>query len=106
MEDRHVLIVPADGILDVIHVTDPDFDLETYFRSLYPTEGRFVTIKFPLPDGTEGTLGFFPAVPNERAREALRILTEAHMVFTGPVIFTGVPSPLLGEVVATLSVND
>jgi len=100
----HALIVPTAGIMQVLHHENPD--PESILRGLYPTDARYVSIRFRNAVA-EGRAGFFPALPDEnpRAREALRILTDAHLLFTGPVIFTGVPSTQLGEVVATLSVD-
>lgn len=109
----HALVVPPIGIMQILHVGD-DFsngfgslDTEAVMRDLYPTDIPYVTVRFDTADGG-GTAGFFPSLTtvNRRAREALRILTGAHMVLTGPVIFTGVPAERLGEVVATLSVDD
>jgi len=99
--DEHALVIPPEGIMQILHhqSTDP----EQVLRALFPTEAPYVSVGFH-----DGKAGFFPlldAPTNPRAREALRILTDAHMVFTGPVIFTGVPSEQLGEVVATLSVD-
>lgn len=100
----HALVVPPAGIMQVLHHTNPD--PEAVLRGLFPTEAAYVGIRFHT-EGVEGRAGFFPSLPtvNPRAREALRILTDTHLVFTGPVIFTGVPSEQLGEVVATLSVD-
>lgn len=100
----HALVVPPEGIMQILHHENPN--PEAILRGLYPTEARYVSIRFHN-ETSEGWAGFFPGLPevNPRAREALRILTDTHLLFTGPVIFTGVASSQLGEVVATLSVE-
>ena len=105
---EHALMVPPVGIMQVIHIDDP-FNPEQALHATYPIPlgTPFVAVHFTFGD-TEATLGFFPRLTtaNQRARDALRILGGVHMVLTGPVIFTGVPQPQLGQVVATLSVED
>lgn len=104
---EHALVVPPIGIIQILH-GDDTIDPENTLRGLYPSDSPYVGIHFHLHDGTGGDLGFFPRLvtANPRAREALRILTDTHMVLTGPVIFTGVPEPRLGQVLATLSLED
>src|SRR5262245_36744516 len=104
---EHALIVPVTGVLEVLHSDDP-LDPEATLRTRCDNCGPFTTVRFALAFGGEARAGFFPVQPqtNHRARETLRILTGAHMVLTGPVIFTGVPHHTLGEAVATLSVNE
>lgn len=100
----HALVVPTVGIMQILHHDNPN--PESILRGLYPTDAAYVSIRFHN-ETTEGRAGFFPSLPdvNPRAREALRILTDTHLLFTGPVIFTGVASSQLGDVVATLSVD-
>lgn len=104
---EHALVIPTIGIMQVLHAHDADGP-EEILRGLFTTSSPFLALHFTLPDGSGGNLGFFPRmqVANLRAREAMRILTDVHMVLTGPVIFTGVPHHQLGQVVATLSMND
>jgi hypothetical protein len=105
---EHALLIPPVGIMQVLH-TDDGFSLEGTLRATYkvPDGVPFVVVHFTCGDG-EAHLGFFPRLPtnNRKAQDALRILSDAHMVLTGPVILTGVPQPQLGQVVATLSVED
>lgn len=102
MNDNHVLVIPSAGLMEVFH-TEKDIDPRGTLLAR-GARGQHVTFDL-LVDGTSvGRVDWLTEGPvNPRARQAVVHLTGAHMVFFGPVIFTGVAPETVYEIVSTLS---
>lgn len=97
----HYLIVPPDGLLEVVHA-DGLVDVVGALRTR--AQGSYVCLHFS-DEGVAHWLHADTGQINPRAREAVAMLSGMHMIFTGPVILTGVHENQLGEVVAALSLR-
>lgn len=97
----HVLIVPPDGLLEVVH-TDHGINEEGTLRQR--SEGNLVHLCFSGADVY--WLHQNAGQVNPRAQIVLADLSGAHVIFTGTVIFEGIGEQALGEIVGRLSVND
>lgn len=97
----HYLIVPPDGLLEVVH-SDGLVDVVGALRTR--TQGSYVCLRFS-DEGVAHWLHHDTGQINPRARQAVAILSGMHMIFTGPVIITGVDETSLGRVVAALSLR-
>lgn len=100
------LVVPVEGLMEVYHYyheidTDPDYAKKVLQQR---GKGALISLNIVVEGATGGKVAFLydPTEPvNPRAREALAHLTGVYMVFTGPVLFTGVPEEKISEVVVT-----
>jgi hypothetical protein len=97
---EHLLIVPPEGLLEVVHADRP-IDVEATLRGrshgvLVQVGHEHCTVAFLSDDA--GRL-------NPRARVAFRMFTGVSMIFTGDVMFMNVEEQRMGEVVAALSMR-
>lgn len=100
------LVIPVEGLFDVYHYyddidTDPDYAKKVLGHR---AEGTLISLNIVVAGETGGKVAFLhdPTGPvNSRAREALAHLTGVHMIFTGPVLFTGISEEKINEVVST-----
>jgi hypothetical protein len=105
-EEDAVLLVPVAGLLQVFHGDD---DVELSVQDLlvdHGGNGDLLAVTLYSPNGTRGRVHWYHnqfGPMNPRAREALSLLTGAHVIFTGPVIFTDVDPTRVYEIVAHLS---
>lgn len=84
-EPAHLLIVPPTGILEIVHA-DHGIDVAATLRQR--AEGVLVNLDYK--GLTAHWLGDEAGQLNPRARRAWIDLTGVEIVFTGPVIFTGI----------------
>lgn len=98
------LLIPVSG-LPIVRHHDEEIPRENIKKALEILgRGSLITLGIVVEGQTGGTVSFLhePSEPvNTRAREALADLTGVHMLFTGPVMFTGVPEEKIAEVVST-----
>ncbi len=89
------LLIPATGLIQVFATEiDPVSLLTGPGRYACLHVGRTGEVHFRVAEG---------APLNPRASEALALLTDVSMVFSGNVVFTGVPGDRVYEVVQQLS---
>lgn len=98
----HLLIVPTEGLLEVIHA-DHRIDV-LHVLSQRGDTGEFVRLSHGLVtaswfSSTHGRL-------NPRARSVFFTITKVHLIFTGTVIFDQVEERLMGEIVGNLSLRE
>lgn len=107
MTEQHVLLIPPKGLMEVMHA-DRAVDIEQVLASR-EGKGPLITLNLLRQNVENGTVYWCndPTQPmNPRAREAMVMVTDAHMVFPGPVIFTGLPPEKVFEIVSALSRKD
>lgn len=102
----NVLIIPPEGLMEVFH-TDGQVDTK---RAL-ELRGKGVHVRIPFvingePRGTVEFLSCDTEPVNPRGREAMALLTEVHMIFTGPVLFEGIGTDKIMELVSMLSTRE
>jgi hypothetical protein len=105
--DQHLLIIPPVGIFEVLH-TGRRVQVEETLRARVGF-GTYVNADLRVDNEPVGRVHWFhddALTANPRAREAVAMLTGAHMVFTGPVVFEGVEADTLYRIVADLSRKD
>jgi hypothetical protein len=103
--DEHILIIPAIGLLEVIHAVEATPDVYTVLKSR-GGEGQHIELCVSVDTDYKFTMEWFQndaATLNTRAREALHILTGGQMFLTGPVAFTDLPSETVFQLVSQLS---
>jgi hypothetical protein len=101
MPAEHALIVPPEGLLEIVHGNNP-INIGATLR--LRTDGVLVHVQHPKC--TASYLVNDHGQLNPRARGAFQFMTGASMMFTGPVMFTEVDEHLVGEVVGMLSLSD
>jgi hypothetical protein len=102
--DQHLLIVPPVGLLEVLH-TGRRVDVEQTLRARAGS-GTYVNADLRVGNETVARVHWFhddDLATNPRARQAVVMLTGAHMAFTGPVVFEDVEADTLYRIVADLS---
>ena len=98
----HYLIVPPEGLLEVIHADRP-LDPEATIRTRCK-QGEF--IRLAAGGITASWMSSNFGQLNPRAREVFSRITHAHLIFTGPVLFEGIGEDLMGEIVGLLSLRE
>jgi len=98
VEPTHILIVPPTGILEIVH-TDHGIDVPGTLADR--CEGVLVTVHHE--DLEAAWLVDDAGQLNPRARWVWHQLTGANMVFTGHVIFTGVDTHTMVDLMSRLS---
>lgn len=98
----HYLIVPPEGLLEVIHADRP-LDPEATIRTRCK-QGHF--IRLTAAGITASWMNSDSGQLNPRAQEAFAKASRAHLIFTGPVLFEGIEEALMGEIVGLLSLRD
>lgn len=93
----HHLLVPPAGLLEM---WDGDINIE-YTLTARGGEGTLVTLMYADVQMTWFLNELGPL--NERARETLVLIRGPHAVFTGPVMFSGLPPDEVAYVIAHLS---
>jgi hypothetical protein len=104
--DLTYLLIPPAGLLHVFN-TEGGMDVRATLQA-HDGTGDFVSLAIEVDGEPGGVVEWFvnqTGPINERAREALAMLTGSHMIFTGPVMFYDVAQEKVGEVVARLSVK-
>lgn len=98
------LLIPVSGLPCVYH-HDKEMP-RPQIKAALENEGRgqLMSLGIVVEGQTGGTVNFLhePTEPvNVRAREAMALFTGIHILFTGPVLFTGVPEVKINEFLAT-----
>jgi len=102
--EQHVLIIPPVGLMEVVH-TDEEIEPATALTARGST-GDLVDLTLTVGLENRGRVVWYVnhiGPMNDRAREALAMLTGAHMIMTGHVMFLDVHPDRVYEIVAQLS---
>lgn len=102
--DQHLLLIPVSGLIEVFH-TDKRIDIPATLTMRNAT-GSYMAMDMTRDGDLLGTAHWCvdaDAPWNARARDAMSALTSIHMIFTGPVMFTGLTETTVAEIVAELS---
>lgn len=102
--ERHVLIIPPSGLLEVIH-TDKSIDISATLLNR-GNEGEFVALDLSVANKPLTRVYWYASQIgpiNPRAQQAMLMLTGTHMIFTGHVLFYGMAPENVYEIVARLS---
>lgn len=86
---EHLVMIPPEGLMHLFHATKP-LDFESTLRA-NGADGVYlnlVVMKDHLPVGRVSWCNSSITPVNPRAREALVHLSDVHLIFTGPVIFS------------------
>lgn len=98
----HYLIVPPEGLLEVIHADHP-LDPEATIRTRCK-QGEFIRLTSGLivASWMSSNNGWM----NPRARYVFARVAHVHLIFTGPVLFEGIDEARMGEIVGHLSLPE
>lgn len=98
-------MIPASGLLQVFQgdegMVDPDVILNSNEAA-----GTMLSLTISIFGQEHGTVHWCMnrvGPINERAREAMAMVSGVHMIFTGPVLFEGFPAEKVFEIVSALS---
>jgi len=100
----HHLLIPVEGDLELFESARPS---RLVMEDLVNPNIAVLTLDFMVDDEPGGTVTFAVTDPldnfNQRGRAALVWLTGAHVVMTGPVLFTDVKPDLVAEMVKDIA---
>jgi hypothetical protein len=102
----HFVLIPPEGLLHVFH-SERALDIEATLAA-NGGDGRFTTLTIETDGDYVGQVHWLisPTTPvNPRARIALSVLGDIHLIFTGPVMFSNLEERKAGEIVTELSLR-
>jgi len=102
--DDHLLLIPVTGLLEVIHV-ETHLSVPDTLVARGGT-GALVIMDLTVDNWQVGQVVWMSddtGQVNARAREAVVMLTGTYVIFTGPVMLSGVDPETVGRIVAALS---
>lgn len=102
---EHVMLVPPTGLIEVLEGVDPHPDGYTLLAAR-GGRGQHIELCVSIDTDYKFTIEWHQdptATVNERAREILHSLTGSLMIFTGPVLFSDLPSETVFGLVSEFS---
>ena len=102
----HFVLIPPEGLIHLFHAEKP-LNIEATLEA-NGAEGRYTTLAVESNGEWVGNVHWYvsSSTPvNPRARQTLVFLGDIHLIFTGPVLFSGLAERKAGEIVTELSLR-